>query len=97
MEEIEKKIDYELREFFKEYELHRIKSSFLEKAGLFIIAAVSFVTALAWSDAMKDIFDDVFGGRDTIPKKVLFALILTAITTMISFGFGRLMRRRKQK
>lgn len=44
-----------------------------------LTAALSFVAALAWNEAIQGLFLKIFGPAQTLPAKFAYAAILTAI------------------
>ncbi len=85
----------EFDKFLKEYELHRIHDSFFERTSTLVIAAVGLIAALAWDDAIKQLFEDIFGEITTTGEKIFFAIVLTAMAVVISLFFGRMIKRRR--
>ena len=56
----------------------------------FMLAGFGFVAALAWNDAIQSLFNDIFGAaRGGIIAKFGYAILITAIITIISLRLGR--------
>ena len=57
-----------------------IREAILDKMSALIAAAFGLVAALAWNDAIKAIFREVFGTSDqVIPMVTIIAVIITLI------------------
>lgn len=44
-----------------------------------LTAALSFVAALAWNEAIQALFLKIFGPAQTLPAKFIYAILLTAL------------------
>ncbi len=87
---IQSKIGFkDMEEFLDAYEIKKIRSSFVDKITTIIFVALGLVTALAWEEALRSIFEYLFGHVDTVGEKTLYALIITLITVIISVYFGK--------
>ncbi len=81
---------FEMEKFF-EQQLERFenKFSFFNRMITLAIASVSLIAALAWDEALKQIFDHLFGGRETISSALAYAVVVTILAAIISVTLGR--------
>jgi hypothetical protein len=87
----------EVEKFFKKYELKRIHTDVVERVITLVIAALGLIAALAWDDALKNIFEQIFGGAGTILEEVSYAIVITVIAALISVWLGKLFLKHKDK
>ncbi|MDH3834747.1 MAG: DUF5654 family protein [Nitrosopumilus sp.] len=62
-----------------------------------VIAAFGLVAALAWNDAIKTIFKEVFGEESTIGPMLLYAIIVTIIAVILTIIVARAVANAKNK
>jgi hypothetical protein len=62
-----------------------------------LMAALSFVAALAWNDAIQSLFVRIFGPASTLFAKFLYALVLTVIIVYLGTRITRLTRALEQR
>lgn len=65
-----------------------MKVEVIEKIAALITAAFGLVAALAWNDAIKAIFKQVFGSADAIAPMVTYAVIVTVIAVFATIWIG---------
>ena len=87
----------EVEKFLETYELHRIHSHIFERVATLIIAALGLIAALAWDEALRGIFEQLFQGEETILEKISYALVITVIATIVSVILGKLYIKRRKK
>jgi hypothetical protein len=85
----------QVREFLKEYEILRVKNEFLEKIVSLVIVSLGLITAMAWDGAIKDTFNLIFDGVNTLREKVIYALTITFIAVVVSVVLSRLVKKKK--
>ena len=56
----------------------------LDKMAALITAAFGLVAALAWNDAIKAIFNEIFGPSNTIVPMLAYALIVTVLAVIMT-------------
>ena len=66
-----------------------MKVEVIEKIAALITAAFGLVAALAWNDAIKAIFKQVFGSADAIGPMVTYAVIGTVIAVLATIWIGK--------
>ena len=89
MEPREKTEISELEKFWEKYELDRVQSRFAERIVTLVIAALGLIAALAWDDALKHLFENLFGGAGSLPEQFLYAGIITVLAAAVSVWLGR--------
>ena len=66
-----------------------MKVEVIEKIAALITAAFGLIAALAWNDAIKAIFKQVFGSADAIVPMVTYAVIVTVIAVLATIWIGK--------
>ena len=60
-----------------------LKQEVLDKMAALVTAAFGLVAALAWNDAIKAIFKEVFGDSSTIVPMLIYAIMVTIIAVIL--------------
>ena len=60
-----------------------LKAEVLDKMSALITAAFGLVAALAWNDAIKTIFKEIFGDSNTIVPMLIYAIMVTIIAVIM--------------
>ena len=81
----------------EEEEKPTLKTEVLDKISALVTAAFGLVAALAWNDAIKTIFKEVFGESNTIGPMVLYAVIVTIIAVILTIVVARAVANAKSK
>lgn len=100
MESKEKFDISEMEKFLEKYELGRLRSRFVDRIVILIIAALGLIAALAWDEALRHAFEKIFsilGGGSTLLEEFLYALIVTAAAVFVSMYLGKLFKKRRKK
>ena len=66
-----------------------LKTEILDKIAALVTAAFGLVAALAWNDAIKAVFKEVFGANDTIGPMLIYAVIVTIIAVILTIIVAR--------
>ncbi|MDH3360793.1 MAG: DUF5654 family protein [Nitrosopumilus sp.] len=66
-----------------------MKTEILDKIAALVTAAFGLVAALAWNDAIKTIFKEVFGEQSTIGPMLLYAIVVTIIAVILTIIVAR--------
>ena len=61
----------------------------LDKIAALVTAAFGLVAALAWNDAIKAIFREVFGDADSIGPMLIYAVIVTIAAVILTIIVAR--------
>ena len=67
----------------------KIKEEILDKIAALVTAAFGLVAALAWNDAIKTIFKEVFGTQDQIGPMLIYAVVVTIIAVILTIIVAR--------
>ncbi len=84
-----------LEEFAKKYEIHRLHVDFFERLIFLVIAGLGLITALAWDEFFKDVFVRFFGSIEGASQRLLYALLLTLLTVIVTLFLRKGFKRRK--
>lgn len=60
-----------------------LKQEVLDKMAALITAAFGLVAALAWNDAIKAIFREIFGESNAITPMLIYASVVTIIAVIL--------------
>ena len=72
-----------------------LKQEILDKIAALITAAFGLVAALAWNDAIKAVFKEIFGSSDAIGPMLAYAIIITIIAVILTLTVARAASRAK--
>lgn len=98
MEPIKEKFEIsEMEKFLEKHELRHIHSDVLERIITLVIAALGLIAALAWDEALRHIFETLFGGKGTLFEEISYAIAITVLAALISVQLGRLFFKHKDK
>ncbi len=74
-----------------------LKQEVLDKMAALVTAAFGLVAALAWNDAIKAIFKEVFGDSSTIVPMLIYASMVTIIAVILIIIVARAVANAKNK
>ena len=74
-----------------------LKQEILDKIAALVTAAFGLVAALAWNDAIKTIFKEVFGDSSTIVPMLTYAIIVTIIAVILIIIVARAVAKAKNE
>ena len=69
----------------------------VDKMSALITAAFGLVAALAWNEAIKAIFKEVFGSSDTIAPMLAYAITVTVLAVILTILVARSLSKMKAK
>ena len=72
-----------------------LKQEILDKIAALVTAAFGLVAALAWNDAIKAVFKEIFGTSDAIGPMLAYAVIITIIAVILTLTVARAASRAK--
>jgi hypothetical protein len=72
-----------------------IHKEILDKIAALVTAAFGLVAALAWNDAIKAVFKEIFGTADAIGPMLAYAIIITIIAVILTLTVARAASRAK--
>ncbi len=61
----------------------------IEKIAALITAAFGLVAALAWNEAIQEIFRLVFGEQSGVWAMIFYAVVVTIIAVLVTIWIGR--------
>ena len=74
-----------------------LKEEVLDKIAALVTAAFGLVAALAWNDAIKAIFKEIFGEESTVVPMLIYAIIVTIIAVILIIIVARAVANAKNK
>ena len=69
----------------------------VDKMSALITAAFGLVAALAWNEAIKAIFKEVFGSSETIAPMLAYAITVTIVAVILTILVARSLSKMKAK
>ena len=66
-----------------------LKTEVLDKISALVTAAFGLVAALAWNDAIKAVFKEIFGSADAIGPMLIYAILVTIIAVILTIIVAR--------
>ena len=93
-ESAESNID-KLDNLLKKYELQNLHNDFFDKIVFLFIAALGIITAVSWDQVLKIVAEKLFGAVGDIWSKVLYAVLVTVITVIVSIIVNKLYVKRR--
>jgi uncharacterized membrane protein required for colicin V production len=80
-------------------EEERLHIYFVEKVVALMTGAMGFVAALAWNDAVRKLFERIFGtaGSGDITAMFIYAIIVTAAVVVVTYRLTKIVEKMKKK
>ena len=72
-----------------------MKKEVIEKLAILITTAFGLIAALAWNDAIKQIFIEVFGTAEGVGPMLVYAVVVTIIAVIATMWIGKLAGEKK--
>ena len=69
----------------------------IEKVAALITAAFGLIAALAWNEAIQEIFRLVFGDQSGIWAMLFYAVVVTIIAVVVTIWIGRVAEKQTGK
>jgi len=66
-----------------------LKQEIMDKIAALVTAAFGLVAALAWNDAIKAVFKEVFGTADAVGPMLIYAIMVTIIAVILTIVVAR--------
>ena len=66
-----------------------LKQEILDKIAALVTAAFGLVAALAWNDAIKAVFKEIFGTADAVGPMLIYAIMVTVIAVILTIIVAR--------
>ncbi|MCG2693045.1 DUF5654 family protein [Candidatus Parcubacteria bacterium] len=74
-----------------------LKLEILEKMSTLVTAGFGLVAALAWNEAIKKLFETIFGKQSNLIAMFGYAIIVTVIVVLATVKLGRLVNKVKEE
>ena len=74
-----------------------LKVEVLEKIAVLITVAFGLVAALAWNEAIKAIFKEIFGSAEAVAPLLIYAILVTIIAVILTIIVARAASKAKAK
>lgn len=74
-----------------------LKLEIIEKISVLATASLGLVAALAWNEAILELFKIIFGDQSTLVAKSIYALIVTILVVYITIKLGHVVNKLKEK
>ena len=74
-----------------------LKQEILDKFGVLVTTAFGLVAALAWNDAIKTIFKEIFGEQSTVVPMLIYAIMVTVIAVILIVIVARAVAKAKNE
>lgn len=89
----------EKEEKLSKKEEEKLHVYFVEKVVTLMTGAMGLVAALAWNDAIRKLFERVFGtqGSGDITAMFIYAAIVTAAVVLVTYRLTRIVEKMKKK
>jgi hypothetical protein len=66
-----------------------LKVEVLDKIAALVTAAFGLVAALAWNEAIKAVFKEIFGTADAVGPMLIYAIIVTIAAVILTIVVAR--------
>jgi hypothetical protein len=66
-----------------------LKVEVLDKIAALVTAAFGLVAALAWNEAIKAVFKEIFGAEDAIGPMLIYAIVVTIAAVILTIVVAR--------
>jgi cell division protein FtsX len=74
-----------------------MKEIMIDKLSALAAAAFGLVAALAWNNAIQEVFKQFFGTAQTLWAMIGYAALVTVIAVLITIWIGKLAEKAKTK
>ena len=74
-----------------------MKILIVDKMSALITAAFGLVAALAWNEAIKAIFKEIFGTAETVAPMLAYAITVTIAAVILTILVARSLSKMKEK
>lgn len=72
-----------------------LRLEIVEKMSTLATAGFGLVAALAWNEAIQDLFKIAFPDKDSLTAKFVYAMFITVLIVLITWWFGRATKKLK--
>lgn len=85
----------EFVENLKETDAKDIKTEFIGRIVLIVIAGLGLISVLAWDEAIKSLYSKIVEDSESLMGKFGYAVLITLIGVIISIVLGKIFIKRK--
>lgn len=77
----------------------KLRLEILEKMSALVIAGFGLVAALAWNEAIQNLFKriEIFGAKDSLFAKFAYAALVTIVIVIITYYLSRSIEKIKKE
>ena len=86
-----------MEEFLNDKNVRNLRIDFIERIVTIVIAGLGLIAVLAWDDALKHLFHEIFAEESTLVQEFLYAVVLTVLASLVAVGLGRAVIRKRHK
>ena len=72
-----------------------LKQEVMDKIAALVTASFGLVAALAWNDAIKAVFKEIFGKEDAVAPMLIYAITVTIIVVILTMIVARAAQKAK--
>ncbi len=87
----------QLTETLERMELRRFRATIIDRTVLLLLAGLGFVVALAWEQALKSVFEQLWGSIDSISAKLGYAVAMSVLAAIVAIVLNRYIVSRSKK
>ena len=81
-----------VEEFLKDQKnLRSLRVNFIERIVTIVIAGLGLIAVLAWDDALKHLFHELFAEESTLVQEFLYAIVLTILASLVAVALGKIL------
>jgi hypothetical protein len=84
----------QVTDLIEKIEIRRFRTTVIDRTALLISAGLGFIVALAWEQALKSIFTELWGSINSIPEKIGYAVAMTVIAAIVAVVLNRYILKR---
>ena len=84
----------QVEQLLKTREINKFRVSFVEKMIILLISAFGLIAALAWDEALKELFKSIFHNLTLLQEKFLYAGMITVLAVVLSIALSKLIVKR---
>ena len=92
-----KNVNPDIRDFSEQVEkllrtreIAKFRTNFIEKITILVISAFGLISALAWDEAFKALFNEFFHNLTVLQEKFLYAGTITILAVILSIVLSKL-------
>jgi uncharacterized BrkB/YihY/UPF0761 family membrane protein len=74
-----------------------LKLQILEQMSGLVTAGLGLVAALAWNEAIKKMFEKIFGAQSNLIAMFGYAVLVTVLVVVLSMRIGKLVAKLKEE